>query len=400
MTDEQAPKRDEQSEYDSDVTSGLAATSGGVLEQRGQEADESSSPEVDDGTVAMAKPLKPEGSVDAGVGQEAAAGQSSEATSISSSQEAIAASEAHETSEAIREVGRSSLMGRLDSLRASGAEKLCAFATSKNMLALTAICAILLIAFICSASSCSTMRTARLAAEKSASDYKTEVETLEEEKRVLQAEVDTLEGEVNELKNGASALLVKIKNAFEAGDWQGVVTLYDRLHQAYNGSPEDAEAKGLADQAQAKIDEARAAEEKKKAEEEAAKKAEEERKAQEAAAEEQRKAEEAAKAYDTGITYEQVARDPEGYTGDKLTFTGKVLQVQRSDYSTVIRLAVDSDYDQVVLCSYMDSATPTRVLENDIITVKAVVIGETSYTSVLGATITLPEIYADEVMIQ
>lgn len=244
------------------------------------------------------------------------------------------------------------------------------------------------------------MRTARLAAEKSASDYKTEVETLEEEKRVLQAEVDTLEGEVNELKNGASALLVKIKNAFEAGDWQGVVTLYDRLHQAYNGSPEDAEAKGLADQAQAKIDEARAAEEKKKAEEEAAKKAEEERKAQEAAAEEQRKAEEAAKAYDTGITYEQIARDPEGYTGDKLTFTGKVLQVQRSDYSTVIRLAVDSDYDQVVLCSYMDSATPTRVLENDIITVKAVVIGETSYTSVLGATITLPEIYADEVMIQ
>ncbi|WP_272875231.1 hypothetical protein [Bhargavaea massiliensis] len=58
--------------------------------------------------------------------------------------------------------------------------------------------------------------------------------------------------------------------------------------------------------------------------------------------------EEAKKGYDTGITYDQLARTPDDYIGKKVKFSGKVIQVMEGDGTTQIRFAVNEDYDTII----------------------------------------------------
>ena len=80
-------------------------------------------------------------------------------------------------------------------------------------------------------------------------------------------------------------------------------------------------------------------------------------------------AEEEAKGYDTGITYDNIARNPDNYMDKKVKFSGKVIQLIEGTPTIQIRLAVDKDYDQIVLCEYDSSIVESRVLEGDIITI-------------------------------
>ena len=119
------------------------------------------------------------------------------------------------------------------------------------------------------------------------------------------------------------------------------------------------------------------AEAKKKAAEEAAKKAAAEAKAKkeaealaaaEAAA--QKKAEEEERrGYDTGITYDQLARTPDDFYGDKVKFYGKVIQVMEGDGETQVRIAVNDDYDKIIFGIYDSYIVDSRILEDDLITV-------------------------------
>lgn len=114
----------------------------------------------------------------------------------------------------------------------------------------------------------------------------------------LQTKVNDLQAKLDELENGASTQLVEIKNAYENGEWQNVIDLAGKLHEKYNGSEEDKEAQEMAKNSQSKLDEAAAA-----------------------------KAAEEAQGYETGITYDQLARTPDDFKGKKVKFTGKVVQV-------------------------------------------------------------------------
>lgn len=135
-------------------------------------------------------------------------------------------------------------------------------------------------------------------------------------------------------------------------------------------------------------------EKKKKEEAEAKKKAEEEaRKAEEA----RLKAEEEARGYETGITYDQLARTPDEYLAKKVKFYGKVLQVMDGVSSTQIRLAVNDDYDTVIYCDYDNSIVGSRILEDDYITVKGVSEGLMSYKSTMGGTITIPSVLVEQI---
>lgn len=174
--------------------------------------------------------------------------------------------------------------------------------------------------------------------------------------------------ENDELANGAKKQLVDIKNAYEKGEWQKVVDLTEKLHEKYNGSAEDTEAQKLAKTSQKKIDEANKA-----------------------------KAAEEAKGYETGITYNQLARTPDDYFGKKVKFYGKVLQVIEGDDSVQIRLAVNDDYDTVLLGEYSSSIVSSRVLEDDHITVYGTSVGTISYKSTMGGTITIPGVYIDKI---
>lgn len=131
-----------------------------------------------------------------------------------------------------------------------------------------------------------------------------------------------------------------------------------------------------------------------KAEKEAAeKKAAEEKAAEEA----KQKAAEAAKGYETGITYNQLARTPNDYIGKKVKFKGKVIQVLEGTTETQIRLAVNGDYDSILYCSVPKAKTEnTRILENDRITIMGISMGLLSYKSTMGGTITIPSVSVDD----
>lgn len=151
--------------------------------------------------------------------------------------------------------------------------------------------------------------------------------------------------------------------------------------------------------AQAEAEKAKAEEEKRqleeaeaqrKAEEEAAKKAEEEAAAAAAAAEE-------AKGYETGITYDQLARTPDDYKGKKVKFSGKVIQVIEGDGRVNIRLAVNDNYDSVLFCEYESNIVSSRVLDDDHITIYGTSYGLYSYKSTMGGTITIPAVVVDKI---
>ena len=101
--------------------------------------------------------------------------------------------------------------------------------------------------------------------------------------------------------------------------------------------------------------------------------------------------------YNTGITYEQLARNPEDYEGKLVKFTGRVVQVLEGDLKNQIRLAVNNNSDNIVLGEYVKSIVPSRVLEDDNITIYGESLGLISYESAMGVTITIPSIKINKI---
>jgi hypothetical protein len=140
---------------------------------------------------------------------------------------------------------------------------------------------------------------------------------------------------------------------------------------------------------------AKAAELKKKEEEAAAKeKAEAEKKEAEAKrlAEEEEK-----KGYETGITYNQLARTPDDYIGEKVKFRGKVVQVIEGDGTTQIRFAVGENYDTILFGEFDSSIVGSRVLEDDVITIMGVSSGLLTYESTMGGDISIPGMLVEKI---
>ncbi len=184
----------------------------------------------------------------------------------------------------------------------------------------------------------------------------------------LEEQNSKLEDEIYEMENSAANQLIGVKNAFEKQQWSLVISLAKTLHEDHNGSAEDKQAQELAKQAQAKID--------------AEKKAAAQREAQ---------------AYETGITYSQLARTPEPYEGKKVKFYGRVVQVLESDGDVAIRLAVNGDYNAMLYCEYDSSIVSSRILEDDYITIFGTSAGLYSYESTMGSTITIPGVWVSKI---
>lgn len=134
-----------------------------------------------------------------------------------------------------------------------------------------------------------------------------------------------------------------------------------------------------------RLKEAKEAEEKKKAEEEAKKQAEE-----------KAKKEEEAKGYDTGITYENLARTPNDYKGKKVKFKGEVIQVIRGTTVDEYRIKVEDDYKKVLYVTYINS-TGTNILEGDKVILMGISEGEITYKSTMGGNITIPSVKAKSI---
>lgn len=181
-------------------------------------------------------------------------------------------------------------------------------------------------------------------------------------------------------KESLSAIIKSISS--EYANYKESMSPYESLSEA-EANAKKIEAESIA--AQASI----AAESSKAAEVEAANASK--------AAEEAAKAAEEAKGYETGITYDQLARTPDDYTGQKIKFSGKVIQVMEGDGSVQIRFAVNDDYDNVLLGQYVSSVVSSRILEDDKITIYGTSAGLISYQSTMGGNITIPSIIIEKI---
>lgn len=168
---------------------------------------------------------------------------------------------------------------------------------------------------------------------------------------------------------------------------------------------EKAEAENREQKAKAEQEEREKAEEEKKAKEaeKKAQKAEERKKAEEEEKKEkeQEEAEKLKQGYETGITFENLARNPGEFTGEKVKFSGKVIQVMEGDTYNQMRLAVNDDYDKVIYIEVAkDLMADGRILEDDYITVMGVSFGLLDYESTLGGQITVPAVIVDDFEMQ
>ena len=97
--------------------------------------------------------------------------------------------------------------------------------------------------------------------------------------------------------------------------------------------------------------------------------------------------------YQTGLTYEQIASDPETYFATKGIFSGRVDQIIKGKEFHTMRLAIDGDYTKMVKVDFVTEASSRNVLKGDHVTVYGVFEGENTYTSTSGSKITLPQIH-------
>ncbi len=144
------------------------------------------------------------------------------------------------------------------------------------------------------------------------------------------------------------------------------------------------------------------AEDKKKAEEEAkkiAEKAEEE--AKKKAEQEEQEFKESCKKY----SFEELARNPEKIEGTNVKINGEVIQALYGNDSVDLRINITKEgtyttyYTDTVYVVYYPEDGEDKILEDDIVTVYGTAQGDYSYTSTIGAKITLPLIYGKYVTI-
>ncbi len=88
-------------------------------------------------------------------------------------------------------------------------------------------------------------------------------------------------------------------------------------------------------------------------------------------------------------SYKDIAREPDKYEGNKIKFSGEIIQVcDESDNICSYRVML-SNYD-VIYVYYVRQEGEKRLLENDNVMVYGLCNGLISYTSVQGANITIP----------
>lgn len=105
-------------------------------------------------------------------------------------------------------------------------------------------------------------------------------------------------------------------------------------------------------------------------------------------------------------TFEQMARNPDNFKGTNVKITGEVVQVIEGLYSNGLRVnitpkgAYSTYYTDTIYVNYVPEKGEDKILEDDIITIYGTAQGDYSYTSTLGAIVTLPFVYGKYITIE
>lgn len=98
----------------------------------------------------------------------------------------------------------------------------------------------------------------------------------------------------------------------------------------------------------------------------------------------------------TTIAFKKLDKNPNSYAGEKVKYTGKVVQIMESGGVTEIRLATSGSYGDIIYVTYTGT---TEALEDDTITIWGEVYGSYTYTSQANYEISLPRIDAKYIKI-
>lgn len=101
----------------------------------------------------------------------------------------------------------------------------------------------------------------------------------------------------------------------------------------------------------------------------------------------------------SSTNYTDYARREAPHKDEKITFTGKVVQVTEGSTYTIMRIAVASNSDHIIYTTYTPDEDDIHILENDQVTVQATYSGLHTYSSTLGGEITIPSCRATEVTV-
>lgn len=101
--------------------------------------------------------------------------------------------------------------------------------------------------------------------------------------------------------------------------------------------------------------------------------------------------------YATDITYEDVARNPDSYTEEPISMSGTIIQIMQGDVINQARVAINDDYNQIVLIEYYPGILEQNLLEDDYITFYGTFFGPHTYETVLGAQETIPAFMAPHI---
>jgi hypothetical protein len=103
------------------------------------------------------------------------------------------------------------------------------------------------------------------------------------------------------------------------------------------------------------------------------------------------------KSQSISIPYDDLARETEKYTNNKVMYNGQVVQVTEGQWNNIVlRVNVTKDesniYKDTIWVNYKYTDGEKRILENDIINLWGEVKGRKSYKAVLGNEVVVPEI--------
>lgn len=97
------------------------------------------------------------------------------------------------------------------------------------------------------------------------------------------------------------------------------------------------------------------------------------------------------------MSYEDLARNPDSVKDSYVSVRGQVIQVQQDSGDLSLRVSITEEsygWTDPVLVAYTLPAGADNILEDDIVTVYGQSVGDYTYTSVLGASVTVPAISA------
>lgn len=107
------------------------------------------------------------------------------------------------------------------------------------------------------------------------------------------------------------------------------------------------------------------------------------------------------------VSYKELARNPKKYEGQLIKFTGEVIQVQEAQsmlYYNVYRIDVTYKgygyYDDTVYVTYDGYGSDERILEDDIVTFYGEFKGLKTYETVMGASVTIPHVEAEYIVVK